>query len=247
MVTRTGLLITLLIAQISLVSFSPAFAQSGGSSPSGSLDIPPPLFEPVPVVDFRDDKLLTEITAHASFSWSMKTLGEDIAEAFTFNPLEKAELKLKHAEERQREIDHLDFNGEAIPIEYEERRVQKLNEASTIINSNWKDNRYELSDFTFFDEEYKLLRNMGELNDVKVLYSQLPRIMQSGDEVKERYNEKVNSLQTWQDFCHGEFDVDTLGTMRTAVDRLEVQCPELVVLQERYGTDRLQKIVKGTI
>ncbi len=224
-----------------MVSPAIAFAQDG------SLALPPPLYQPVPVVDFRDDRLLTEITSHASFSWSLKTLGEDIAEALTFNPLEKAELKLKHAEERQREIDYLHFVGEPIPVEYEERRVQKLNEASAIINSNWKDDRYGLSDLKFFDSEYKLLRNWGELNDVKHYYSQLPRIMESTDEVKQRYNHKVNSLQTWKDFCTGEFDVDSLGTMRTAIDRIEVQCPHLLVLQEKYGTDRLQSIVKGTI
>ena len=100
MTHNAGLIRTLLLPNlVVLIMVSPAIA----FAQDGSLALPPPLYQPVPVVDFRDDRLLTEITSHASFSWSLKTLGEDIAEALTFNPLEKAELKLKHAEERQRE------------------------------------------------------------------------------------------------------------------------------------------------
>lgn len=214
----------------------------------GSLAIPPPLFQPVPEVAFKDDKLLNQFNQGVSFGWNLKILGEDIAEVFTFDPDRLAELKLKHAEERQKEIDALDFVGLPIPIEYEERRIQKLNEAREIVNQRVLDTPSVAdSKLSGVIESFKMLRNMGELNDIRILYSQLPRVMNAGDEVKERYNDRVNSLQTWKDSCKGEFDIDSLGSLKNAVSNLEEQCPRLLELQEQFGTERLQSLVRGTI
>ena len=210
----------------------------------GSLAIPPPLYDHT-TFDFGDDKELRELTPEVDFNWILKIFREDIIEFFTFDPIEKAEVKLQIAEERQREIDNLDSRGLAIPLEYEERRVQKLNEASDILNnvSTVTDNPL----LPIIIESFETLRQMGELNDIRVLYSQLPTVINANDVIKQRYNDKVNSLDTWQENCIGEFDVDTLRPLRTAVDKLEEQCPKLVELQEQFGRERLRLLVTGQI
>ena len=201
----------------------------------GSMALPPPLFEHKPF-DFGTDQSLRELTPEPSFNWRLKIIGEDFVEFFTFNPLEKAQLKLEFAEQRQMEIDFLDSRGLAIPLEYEERRIQKLNEAREIVNERIAVTPVVQNELLRrVIDSFETLKQMGELNDIRVLYSQLPSVINAPDAVKERYNEKVNALDTWQEFCIGEFDVDNLRSLRTAVDDIEQQCPKLVELQEQFG------------
>ncbi len=208
----------------------------------GSMAIPPPLYEHNPF-DFGNDQELKQLTPEVDFAWRLKVLGEDFREFFTFDPLEKAQLKLEFAEQRQIEIDELDTRGLAIPIEYEQRRIQKLNEASEIINQTPVTNQI----LSMIIESFETLRMMGELNDIRILYSQLPSVVNASDEVKQRYNAKVNSLENWKEFCIGQFDIDTLKPLRTAVDKLEQQCPKLLELQEQFGRERLRLLVTGQV
>ena len=207
----------------------------------GSLAIPPPLFEHKPF-DFGTDQELRQLTPEPDFGWRLKIIGEDFREFFTFNPLEKAQLKLQFATERPLEIDDLYSRGLAIPIEYEQRRIPKLNEATVIINSN-----PDSPILSIVIDSFETLRQMGEVNNIRILYSQLPSVVNASDEIKQRYNDKVNSLDTWQKFCIGEFDVDELLPLRSAVDKLEIQCPKLLELQEQFGRERIRLLVTGQV
>ncbi len=198
----------------------------------------PFFLQEIPKFKFAGDELLKRIAPDVDFSYRIQIIGEDLREFLTFNPLEKAELKLKHAQERQDEINRLDITGNQIPIEFEERRIQKLNEARLLIEE--KNN-------SILSNTFESLREMGELNDIRILYSQLPRVINADDDTKREYNEKVNSLETWKNNCIGEFDVDSLEPLSQAVKKLEVQCPKLVDLQNKFGYERIKLMVSGTV
>jgi len=209
----------------------------------GQMEMPPPLFDHQEFL-LAQDKELRELAPPVDFSWSLKIFREDILEFFTFDPIEKAQLKLQHAEERQLEIDNLDTRGFAIPIEYEERRVQKLNEASDILNKSNEEGRVILPEIV---ETFDTLRTMGELNDIRVLYSQLETVAIADEQTKVNFNQKVNSLRTWQENCIGEFDIDAVLPVRTAIDKIEIQCPKLLELQEQFGRERIRLLVSGEV
>jgi len=209
----------------------------------GQMEMPPPLFDHQEFL-LGQDKELRELAPPVDFSWSLKIFREDVLEFFTFDPIEKAELKLQHAQERQLEIDNLDTRGFAIPIEYEERRVQKLNEASDILNKSNEEGRVILPELV---ETFDTLRAMGELNDIRVLYSQLETVAIADEQTKANFNQKVNSLRTWQENCIGEFDIDSVLPVRTAIDKIEIQCPKLLELQEQFGRERIRLLVSGEV
>ena len=209
----------------------------------GSLGIPAPLFDHEEFL-LAQDQELRDIAPPVDFNWQLKVFREDVREFFTFDPVEKAELKLEHAQERQAEIDNLDQRGFAIPIEYEERRVTKVNEASDLLNESTEKGRVIDQDIV---DAFDTLRTMSELNDIRILYSQLETIAVADQQTKERYNAKVNALQTWQDNCTGEFDIDAILPVRTAIDKIELQCPKLLELQEQFGRQRIRMLVSGQI
>jgi len=200
----------------------------------------------IPDFSLANDSLIKRISPSTDFSYALQVFREDIHEAFTFNPEQKAELKLKHAQEEQERINLLDISGNQIPLQHEERRIQKLNEAKEIIQQKFE------SEGTYQDREritdtWDLLREMGELNDIRILYSQLPRVINADDDTKREYNEKVNSLDTWKNNCTGSFDVDDMKPLRKAVQKLEAQCPKLVVLQDKFGYERMKILVTGEV
>ncbi len=238
----TGATVVLIFVVIALVigavSVTPVHAQFSNENP---------ILQAIPQFKFADDRLLNDIAPDTDFGFFISSIVQDIREAVTFDPIKKAEVKLEHARLQQEEINRLDSTGMPIPIALEERRIQKLNEASEIINGNWKNDRYGLDDLLPFDKEYKMLREMGEINDIRILYSQLPSVVNSDDAIKQEYNDKVNSLETWKNNCTGEFNVDDMKPLRKAIDKLEVQCPKLVDLQDKFGYERLKMLVSGTV
>jgi hypothetical protein len=205
-------------------------------------EIPPPLFQlpqQEPPFDFGTDQELRELRTEADFGWRLKIIGEDFIEFFTFDPLQKAQLKLEFAQERQIEIDELNSQGLPIPVEYEQRRIQKLNEAIEIFNE--RDDTMFTKTITSIDA----LKEMAEFNQVKVLYSQLGVVLNSPQEVKDAFNRKVNSLDAFQENCIGEFDVDdfSLLSLDSSFEKLEEQCPKLEELEKKFGRDRIKQLV----
>lgn len=197
-----------------------------------------PLLQAIPKFQFSNDSLLNRIAPNTDFGWKIKTVQEDISEIFTFDKLKKAELILQHAKERQNEINDLDERGLPIPIELEERRIEKLNTARLLI---------EEKDDSILSKSFSQLREMGELNDIRVLYSQLPSVVNADEKTKQDYNEKVNSLLTWKNNCMGEFNVDDMKPLNKAVEKLEKQCPKLIDLQKKFGYERIKLLVSGTV
>ena len=206
-----------------------------------SLELPPPLFDHQEFLLAQDEEL-RELAPPVDFNWQLKVFREDVIEFFTFDPVQKAELKLQHAEERQIEIDNLDSRGFAIPLEYEERRIAKLNEASDLLVKSSEEGRVIHPEIV---ETFETLRIMGELNDIRVLYSQLEVIAVADQQTKDSFNAKVNALRTWQENCTGEFDIDAILPVRTEIDKIEIQCPKLLDLQEQFGRKRIRLLVSG--
>lgn len=198
----------------------------------------PFFLQEIPEFSLANDSLIKRIAPSTDFGYALKIFREDISEAFTFNQEKKAELKLQHAQKLQDEINRLDFSGNQIPLEIEERRIQKLNEARAII---------EKKDNSILTGTFDSLREMGELNDIRILYSQLPRVIDADEQTKQEFNEKVNSLQTWKNNCRGDFNIEDMKPLGHAVQKLEIQCPKLVDLQEKFGYERLKILVTGTV
>ncbi len=210
--------------------------------------MPPPLFDHEKFL-IDQNSAIRDIAPALSFNERLQFFFQDIGELFTFNPVAQAQLKLEHAQERQDAIDLFDSRGLAIPLEFEERRVQKLDEANVILRDSIEqemmfEDGQRVSDVV---ETFNTLRQMGELNDIRVLYSQIPSIIDSSPEVKEEYNAKVNSLVSWQENCVGDFDVDSLLPLSSTIAKLENQCPKLVELQEKFGRERLRILVTGQV
>jgi len=211
-------------------------------------DIPPisAIPEKVPFV-FGTDQKLRELQTQPDFGWRLKIIGEDFIEFFTFNPLEKAQLKLQFAQERQNEIDQLRTQGLPIPIEYEERRIQKINEAIEIFNET--DSQAVLPETISSIGIIESLREMAEFNQVKVLYSQIETVLDSPQKVKDAFNSKVNSLNAFKDNCIGEFNVDDFMQLDldSAFEKLEQQCPRLEELEKKFGRERIKQLITGQV
>jgi len=206
-------------------------------------DIPPPLFQPTsppPAFEFGQEQLLRQVSEPADFGWRLKIIGEEILEFLTFDPLEKAKLKLQFAQERQIEIEQRITDGLSIPPEFEQRRIQKLNEAIAIFNE--RDATTILPEII---QSIQGIREMAEFNEVKVLYSQLETVLASPQEVKDAFNDRVNSLDAFQENCIGEFDVNDFRQFDLAFEILEEQCPRLVELEDQFGRERLRMLVTG--
>ncbi len=207
----------------------------------GSFGIPPPVFDHEEFL-LGQDQELRDIAPALTLNERFAFFAQDFREAFTFDPLEKAKLKIQHAQANQIAIDNLDQRGFAIPIEFEERRVAKVNEASDLLNESTQKGRVIEQDTV---DAFETLRTMSELNDIRILVSQLEAVSVADDQTKERYNAKVNALDTWQKECTGEFDIDAILPLRTAMDKIEEQCPKLVELQEQFGRERIRLLVTG--
>jgi len=204
------------------------------------------LFDRIPAFELGNDNFIKRFAPDTDFGFFIRTVTNNVSEALTFNDERRAELKLQHAQVDQDEINDLDSRGLPIPLQLEQRRIAKINEATEILNNRIERNQ-TITDKDNLTDRFDTLREMGELNDIRILYSQLPRVIESDHATKQQYNEKVNSLDTWQNNCHGEFDVDNMVPLSMAVKKLETQCPRLVELQNQFGYERIKMMVSGTV
>src|SRR3990167_10024196 len=65
--------------------------------------------------------------------YNFKLFAENISEGFTFNDLKRAELKLKHAEERTKEIEALMSEKKVVPQNVVDDKEKKIKDADAII------------------------------------------------------------------------------------------------------------------
>jgi len=117
-----------------------------------------------------------------------------------------------------------------------------MNEASDLLNKSHQEGR--VIDQEIHDA-FNTLITMSELNDVRILYSQLETVAVADQQTKDSFNAKVNALKTWQENCMGDFDIDSILPVRTAIDKIELQCPKLLELQEQFGRERIRLLVSG--
>lgn len=84
------------------------------------------------------------------------------------------------------------------------------------------------------------LENISELNEIKLLVSQVQKVSKSDQSTKDRFNQRVNALNTWNQYCIGEFNINNyLPLDESAIPKLEKQCPKMKELNEKYELDDL--------
>jgi hypothetical protein len=139
---------------------------------------------------------------------------------------DKIELIKEFAKDKQTRIDTALSRGESVPIEIEERRKALLDTSS--IGETIKSE----------------LDRLGEMNEVRILYSQFPRCLETCTESeKELFNQKVNSLESWKSKCLGEFDIDSYENTNESFDKLAQKCPDL----KNFSKNHLKSVVTGRV
>ncbi len=172
-----------------------------------------------------------------TMAWHLKNFINDVQETLTFNPTQKAQLKLQHAQELQDQIDQLDMQGIEIPEEVERRRLQKLGEVQNIVEGSISTARTSLQD------ALDKIRLVGELNDIRILHSQFANVIQNGTPQEQQdFENRVNALQTWNKYCSGVFDLDDYKPINQSWITLKQKCPDLDRWENQYGFDRIKQV-----
>ncbi len=161
----------------------------------------------------------------------------DVTEEFTFDPIKKAELKVKHAQDIQDQIDELDRVNKVIPAEYEEKRVQKLTEVSELLTT------VPTSEKSNIQIAVDKLTELTEVNKIRILWGQFPNVISSDDATKADFNKRVNELASWNNNCSGSFDVKDFRLTNESFDKLAKQCPAL----QDYSQNKIRMIVSGNV
>lgn len=218
--------------------------------------------------EITEDPVVTRFSADLTIVQRVQNVFADIQQALTFDPLAKAKLKLADIERQQSIITQNEANGLPIPIEAEERRIEKLNEVNELVGEiktrqigTEDEFRTAVCDETIIQatghcihpndvnkdtleiaKEIDLLNNVGELNDIRILYSQADAVGEADQATKDAYNAKVNSLETWNEFCLGEFDIDDYHPINDNIEKLEMACPELADLRTEENVAMLMRL-----
>ncbi len=158
----------------------------------------------------------------------------------TFNQQKKVDLILEHANNRQIEIDELDKNSQPIPLELEQRRISKLQEAQEIVDRSEMTNTVVSTIGGLIDK----IRIAGELNEIRILHSQFATVKKFGTE-QDRidFNDRVNALRTWTENCIGTFDLNNFADDGISYDRLSDQCPKL----KPYSESQIRTYISGNV
>lgn len=152
-------------------------------------------------------------SAKPTFIWKIQTLIEDFRLSIATGN-DRAVLAFEFAENIQTTIDKSFLKGERIPQELEERRLKLLNTDET--------------QKTFFDGIRDRIVEAGELNQIRILYSEFKTCTETcTDQQKRDFNLKVNSLQTWKNKCIGIFDINDYKNDDASLDRLKSKCSDL--------------------
>jgi len=144
---------------------------------------------------------------------------------------DKIALIQEFAFDKQTRIDEATARGEAVPLAIEERRLQLIAKVDTIGESKSVIDRFRAD-----------LNTLGELNEIRILYSQFPECIENcTDAEKQMFNDKVNSLDSWKEKCSGTFDIDNYDFTNDAFGKLSQLCPDL----SKYGKNHLRSAISG--
>ena len=113
--------------------------------------------------------------------YGIKLAIENLQEAFTFQDERKAELILKHSEERDREAEVLESQGKMIPIErLKEIQGQKLRQAEVIIQRLERTQNIIDQTQQDFDERRELAQATNEQERISIQMQQRARELAEG-------------------------------------------------------------------
>lgn len=191
------------------------------------------------------DPVVVETSRDLTIVERVQQVFQDIRETLTFDPLEKAKLKLQDAENNQSIINQSVDSGESVPVQLEERRVNKLNEALDIVTTNAD----SISNSAQLIEDIRFLQRTGELNEIKLLYSQIDEVKNADQTTKDEYNKRVNNLETWNQYCFKEFDIDEylpLGSDQS-MKNIKETCPRIAELDEQFDLEAMYNQHKDEI
>ncbi len=164
--------------------------------------------------------------AQPDFVFKITNIIEDIRLQISSGQ-DKIELIKEFALDKQTRIDTALARGETVSLEIENRRTEIINKANNI---------------TPFESIRKELEVLGEMNQIRILYSNFDECTTQCSEIeKEQFNEKVNSLDTWQNKCSGDFDIHDYSLSNSSFDDLTQKCPDL----KQYSKNHLITALSG--
>ncbi len=169
------------------------------------------------------------------FVFKIKNIIEDIRLKISSGQ-DKIELIKEFALDKQTRIDTALARGETVSLAIEERRTDILDKIDK--------NSGAVSNGVFGWSVPSEIVQLGEMNQIRILYSNFDECTTSCSEIeKEQFNEKVNSLDTWQKKCTGTFDIHDYALTDSSLDRLSNVCPDL----NKYSKNHLSIALSGKI
>jgi len=169
--------------------------------------------------------------AQPDFIFRITNIIEDIRIGFA-SAQDRIELIREFALDKQTRIDEATAKGEIVSMAIEERRLILIQKAFDEPNSISVANSIRAE-----------LNKISEMNEIRILYSQFPDCIENCTVNEKRmFNDKVNSLDTWKNKCHGTFDIDNYDYTITSYDKLTKLCPDL----SKYTQKHLRLTVIGS-
>ena len=166
--------------------------------------------------------------SESNFLFKVQNVIEDIRINLA-SPPDKITLIKEFALEKQAIIDTKTINGEKVPLDIEERRLELIDKSDNIAES--------VDVITQFKNE---LNQLGEMNEIRILYSQFEDCkINCTDQQLLDFNEKVNALDSWNNKCQGTFDIDDYDYSMNAFDKLSSKCPDLY----KFSKNHLKSVV----
>jgi hypothetical protein len=166
--------------------------------------------------------------SESNFLFKVQNVIEDIRINLA-SPPDKITLIKEFALEKQAIIDTKTINGEKVPLDIEERRLELIDKSDNIAES--------VDVITQLKNE---LNQLGEMNEIRILYSQFEDCkINCTDQQLLDFNEKVNALDSWNNKCQGTFDIDDYDYSMNAFDKLSSKCPDLY----KFSKNHLKSVV----
>ena len=166
--------------------------------------------------------------SESNFLFKVQNVIEDIR-IIIASPSDKITLIKEFALEKQAIIDTKTINGEKVPLDIEERRLELIDKSDNIEES--------VDVITQLKNE---LNQLGEMNEIRILYSQFEDCkINCTDQQLLDFNEKVNALDSWNNKCQGTFDIDDYDYSMNSYDKLSSKCPDLY----KFSKNHLKSVV----
>lgn len=177
------------------------------------------------------------------FGLKIKFFIQDVSEFLERNDIKKAELKIKHADENQMEIERLVETGDVIPVELETKRKDKILQAEKIIENfekstekvtaNANENSVSEDVINRVRMAVHTIDKIGEINEIAISVNEFKRLQNESmsedekDKLAEKIDTRINKLQSVRENCGVMIDSKRLAEMDNPYSALQEQCPSL--------------------